>query len=110
MVVRVVGFRVRKYVLVTTLVDPVQYPAEALAELYRDRWAAELNIRSLKTTPGLDVLRGQSPDLVRKEIEGHFLVYNLIRGVMAAAARSTRQVPRKISFAGAGTAVRELAG
>ena len=39
--------------------------------------------------------------MVRKEIWGHFLVYNLIRGVMAEAARRHGLLPRELSFQGA---------
>ncbi|WP_161967309.1 IS4 family transposase [Fimbriiglobus ruber] len=108
-IVRRPGFRTRRHVVVTTLRDPVGYPPTALADLYRRRWTAELDLRALKVTLGMDVLRCQSPDLVRKEIGMHVLVYNLIRGVMAAAARAGRHAPRTISFAGAWSAIRGLA-
>jgi hypothetical protein len=49
----------------------------------------------------MDVLRCQSPAMVRKEVWGHFLVYNLIRGVMAEAARRHELPPRQLSFQGA---------
>jgi IS4 transposase len=39
------GFRTRRLVVVTTLLDPEQYPAEEIAALYRQRWQAELNLR-----------------------------------------------------------------
>jgi hypothetical protein len=42
------GFRVRQVTLVTTLLDAELYPLEALAELYRQRWQAELHLRDLK--------------------------------------------------------------
>lgn len=62
------GFRSRTLVLATTLLDPIEAPADAIRALYRDRWTAELNFRSLKTHLGMDILRSQSPDMVRKEI------------------------------------------
>ncbi len=43
------GFRVRVIVIATTLLDHVAYPLSELAELYRARWNAELDLRSLKT-------------------------------------------------------------
>src|SRR5205807_6227517 len=55
--VRVPGFRTKCYELVTTLRDAATYPARDLAELYRRRWQAELNLRSLKTTLQMDILR-----------------------------------------------------
>ncbi len=40
------GFRVRSYVLVTTLLDPQCFSAADLAGLYRARWQAELDLRA----------------------------------------------------------------
>ena len=99
--VRQRGFRTRRYVLVTTLRDRAAYPAEDLAALYRRRWQAELNLRSLKAILQMDILRGQSPGMVRKEVWGHLLAYNLVRGLMAQAARATGARPDEVSFKGA---------
>jgi hypothetical protein len=49
----------------------------------------------------MDVLRCKTPEMVRKEIWGHALVYNLVRGVMAEAASRRGVQPREISFQGA---------
>ena len=100
------GFRTRRLVLVTTLRDAAAYPAEALAELYRARWHAELDLRSLKVTLGMDVLRCRTPERVRTELWMHLLAYNLIRAVMARAAAEAGCAPRELSFAGAVQAVR----
>jgi hypothetical protein len=100
------GFRTRRLVVVTTLLDAAAYPAAALAALYRARWHAELDLRSLKGPLGMDVLRCQSPGMVRKEFWVHLLAYNLIRGVMAQAAHDLGCAPRELSFAGALQAVR----
>ena len=99
------GFRTRRLVVATTLADATAYPAQALAGLYRTRWHAELDLRSLKVTLGVDVLRCQSPELVRAEFWMHVLGYNLIRGVMADAAVGVRCAPRELSFAAAVQAV-----
>ncbi|QDV73645.1 IS4 family transposase [Botrimarina mediterranea] len=95
------GFRSKVLVLATTLLDAKRYPKEALAELYRARWNAELDLRSVKTTLQMDVLRCKTPELVRKEIWTHVLAYNLIRTVMAQAAIRHGAQPRIISFKGA---------
>jgi Transposase DDE domain len=100
------GFRTRRLVVATTLLDAGLYPAAALAALYRARWHAELDLRSLKVTLGMDVLRCHSPGMVRKEFWMHLLAYNLIRGVMARAAQDLGCEPRELSFAGALQAVR----
>ena len=70
----------------TTLLDPEQATKEDLASLYRARWNNELDLRSIKVTMQMDVLRCKTPELVRKEIWTHVLAYNLIRTVMAQAA------------------------
>lgn len=100
------GFRTRRVVVATTLCDARTYPAAALAELYRMRWHAELDLRSLKATLGMDVLRCRTPELVRTELWMHLLAYNLIRAVMARAAAPVGCAPRQLSFAGAVHAVR----
>jgi Transposase DDE domain len=95
------GFRTRVLVVVTTVTDPNQLSAEDIALLYRVRWLAELDLRSLKQTLQMDVLRCQTPEMVRKEVWAHLLGYNLIRGQMAAAAQQAGLVPFQLSFAGA---------
>ena len=80
---------------------PRRSRAQELAGLYRARWHAELDIRSIKQTMKMDVLRCKTPAMVRKEIWGHLLAYNLIRGVMAEAARRHGLLPRELSFQGA---------
>jgi hypothetical protein len=92
--------RVRTLVIVSTLLDPKTYPAGELASLFRQRWHAELDLRSLKTEMGMEMLRTKSPEMVRKEVAMHLLAYNLIRGIMAEAARAVAIKPRLISFAG----------
>jgi Transposase DDE domain/Insertion element 4 transposase N-terminal len=99
--VRQPGFRTKRLLLVTTLTDAEEVTGADLAELYRRRWQAELYLRSLKTTLQMDVLRGKSPAIVRKEIWAHLLVYNLVRTVMAQAAAAAPVRPDQISFTGA---------
>ncbi len=95
------GFRTKSIVVVTTLLDPKQTTKEDLAFLYRARWNNELDLRSIKTTMQMDILRGKSPELVHKEIWTHVLAYNLIRTIMAQAATNNGLDPRSISFKGA---------
>jgi Transposase DDE domain len=92
------GFRTRSIVVVTTILDPEQASREELASLYRARWNNELDLRSIKITLQMDMLRCKTPELVRKEIWTHVLAYNLIRTVMAQAADREGVAPRTISF------------
>ncbi len=92
------GYRTRLVVIATTLLDTARYSADDIAELYRLRWDAEINLRSLKTVMQMDVLRGKTPQMVHKEIWAHLLAYNLIRTVIAQAAQTHGKQPRHLSF------------
>jgi hypothetical protein len=98
--VRVVrrGFRVRSLVVATTLLDAEETTRDDLAQRDRARWNIELDWRSIKDVLQMDVLRCQTPELVRKEIGTHVLAYNLIHTVMAQAASWNGTSPRSISF------------
>jgi hypothetical protein len=92
------GFRVRQVTLVTSLLDAEAYLLTALADLYRGRWRVELDLRHLKVTLGMDVLRCATADGVRKEMTMYALVYNLVRVVMAEAGRRQGVPADRISF------------
>ncbi len=92
------GSRVREITLVTTLLDPERYPTTQIARLYRQRWQVEVDLRDLKITLGMDVLKGQKLDTVMKELHVFVLVYNLVRLVALRSARRQRVAPHRISF------------
>ncbi len=92
------GFRVRCLVIATTLLDADEYTKDDLAQAYRARWNEELDLRSIKITMQMDLLRCKTPELVRKEIWTHVLAYNLIRTIMAQTASQEGIAPRSISF------------
>jgi hypothetical protein len=94
------GFRTKEIIVVTTLLDPEATTKEDLASLYRSRWSQELDLRDIKITLQMDVLRCKTPELVRKEIWTHILAYNLIRTIMSQAASQHGLQPREISFKG----------
>lgn len=85
-------------IVVTTLIDAEVYPRTDISALYTRRWNIELDFRSIKTMMKMDILRCKTPDMVRKEIYVHLLVYNLIRALMARTAKSTGKTPRDVSF------------
>jgi hypothetical protein len=60
-------------VYVTTLMDAKEYGRHQLAELYAQRWTVELDLRSIKTNMGMEMLRCKSRDMVEKEIAIHYL-------------------------------------
>ena len=96
--IHIPGRRTRQVTLVTTLVDPKRYSARALARMYGLRWQAETDLRHLKQTLGLDVLRSQTVPGVVKELVAFVIIYNLVRRVMHQAARRQRVAPARISF------------
>ena len=61
----------------------------------------ETDLGHLKTTLGMDVLKCQTADGVRKEVAVFRLVYNLVRAVMLEAARRQGVEASRISFADA---------
>ena len=95
------GFRINELVVVTTLLDAEKYSKEEVADLFLQRWNIELDLRSIKDVLQMDVLRCQTPEMVEKEIWMHLLAYNLIRGVVARAAKAHDKLPRQVSFKGA---------
>jgi DDE family transposase len=94
------GFRPKSLVIVTTLFDAKEFSAEAIADLYRQRWQAELNLRSLKTVLTMEHLRCKTPHRVRNELYMHLLGYNLVRKAMALAAFDSGVCPWQVSFKG----------
>ena len=92
------GRRTRVVTLATTLLDPVRYPATALADLYGQRWQVETHLRHLKQTLHMDVLRCRTVDGVQKELTVYALVYNLVRLVMLEAARRQQVPVERVSF------------
>jgi hypothetical protein len=96
--VRVPCFRTRQVVVVTTLMDPKCYPKSAFMELYRRRWHAELFLRDIKTTMGMEELRCLTPAMVHRELSMHLLAYNLVRALMFEAARLYPIDPTRLSF------------
>jgi hypothetical protein len=106
--VNVPGFRTRFVHIVTTLTDGEVYSKESLGDLYRRRWQAELNLRSLKTHMGMRQLRCETPAMVRKEFATYLLAYNCIRRVASEAARTARVWPEKISFKNTMQAINEF--
>jgi len=90
--------KVAHQVLVTTMLDQRRVDKEELSALYARRWNIELDLRNLKTTTGMDVLRCQTPQMNEKQMWVHLLAYNAIRLLMAQAASHAGVDPRGLSF------------
>ena len=94
------GFRTQSFYLVTTLTDPDRHSAEQLSDIYFQRWDVELFLRDIKCTMGMDLLRCQSSEMIRKEILMNFIAYNCIRRIMYEAAKGIEVQVRLVSFKG----------
>ena len=92
------GMRSREVTVVTTLLDPLLYPKDAVAELYGIRWRVETHLRELKTTLRMERLKCRTEAGVRKELAAYCLAYNLVHAVMVRAAARQNTTPDRISF------------
>jgi hypothetical protein len=92
------GQRTRKITIATTLLDPVLYPKQKIAELYGVRWRVETHFAQLKTTLRMRKVKSKTAAGVLKELTVYALVYNLIHHVMLQAATVQRVQPHRMSF------------
>jgi hypothetical protein len=92
------GFRPQT--LLTSLLDPIQYPANELSGIYHERWELELGYGEIKTDmlKNKECIRSQLPGGVRQEIWGILLSYNLIRLEIERIANEAGVEPSRISF------------
>jgi hypothetical protein len=100
--------RVKQFNVVTTILDKA-IEGKQIGDLFERRWHGEVDIRSIKSTMQMDILRCRTPDMVHKEIWTHLLAYNLLRTIMAVAANENDIEPRQVSFKGAKQALTAFA-
>lgn len=106
--VRVIEYRIEgvewsedaHFRLMTTLLDPDEFPAEELAQLYQQRWEIETAFDELKThlRGARMCLRSKTPELVRQEFYGLMLAHFVVRGLMHEAALKANVDPDDLSF------------
>ena len=92
------GFRTKKFTVATTILENKMFTRSWIGSVYRSRWLVELDIRSIKVSLGMDVVRAKSPEMVRTEIWSCLLAYNLIRLKMLQSAALAGRMPRTLSF------------
>jgi len=92
------GYRTRSVTIVTTLLDSRRYPKGELAKLYHQRWQIETDLRHLKRTLGMHVLRSRTTAGVFKEMLVFVMAYNLVRLVMLRSAEQQGVALERISF------------
>jgi len=106
--IRCRGYRVRELTVVTTLLDPKAYPAEQILRAYLQRWRLEMGLDDLKTTLGMEALRGHSPNAVRQELYARLIAHNLVRWTMACATQEHSVDLERLSFKGTLDALRHF--
>jgi Transposase DDE domain len=100
--------RAERFQVVTTILG-ASIDGAQIGGLYERRWEGEVDMRSMKSTTQMDVLRCKAPEMVEKEIWAHLLAYNPLRTAMAVAAGANGLEPRPVSFKGAKPAVTAFA-
>jgi hypothetical protein len=87
-------------VLLTTITDPIQAPAEVLAEAYHQRWEHETGNKQLKThlRGPAKILRSRKPDTVRQEIYGYLLTHYAVSTLICRAATEAGIDPDRVKF------------
>ena len=103
MVVRAIRYQVKGFrpqTLLTSMLDPEQYPATEMAALYHERWEIEIGYDEAKThmLERQEALRSKKAEGVRQEIWGILLAYNLIRKEMLDVAHAAEVSPLRVSF------------
>ncbi len=91
----------QEYRVLSSLTEPLKYQYDELVELYQERWEIELGYREIKQTLLLSAhtLRSRKPEMVRQELWGVLLAYNLVRIAMIEAASEMEDVnPNRLSF------------
>jgi hypothetical protein len=98
------GFRRRR--LITSLLNPVRFPASELALLYHLRWDIETFYRDFKCGLSATYWHCQTPESFQRELLMHMIVCCLIRTAMLSACRQVGLSIGELSFARALTETR----
>ncbi len=92
-----------RYRLLTSVLDPVAFPAQTLAATYHERWEIETALDELKVHQWAHPrpLRSKRPREVVQEVYGLLLAHLAIRTLMHQAALRDGIDPDRLSFTGA---------
>ncbi|AQS38022.1 transposase family protein [Shewanella psychrophila] len=94
----------KEYSVLTSMIDPMRYPVADIADLYVHRWEIELGYREQKQymLGNRLTLRSRLPELVKQELWGILLTYNLVRYQMVKMCHQLKgdYLPYQLSFNG----------
>ncbi|WP_165745024.1 IS4 family transposase [Pseudoalteromonas sp. Z9A6] len=90
----------KQYQILTSMLDVMRYPSKEIADLYMHRWEIEIGYREIKQTMlhSNYILRSKRPDMIRQELWGLLIAYNIIRIAMREAAELLEVWPNQLSF------------
>jgi hypothetical protein len=93
-----VGGQPRQYL--TSLCDAHRFPAREIVAHYMQRWEIELGFREIKQgmLKNTTTLRSKLPELVRQEVWGILIAYNLLRYEIVQMADELQVAPQRLSF------------
>jgi hypothetical protein len=88
------------YRLVTTILDPVDAPADELAALYSERWEHETLLDEIKVHQQDNrlVLRSRTPQRVEQEVWGILALHRALRKLIHDTALTEGLDPDRLSF------------
>ena len=92
------GYRTEGFTVTTTIIDHRVYTAHWIGSVYQSRWLVELDIRAIKCSLGMDILRAKTPPMVRAELWSCLLAYNLTRLKLLQSGIDGSRDARSISF------------
>lgn len=98
LIIEQAGFRSKKFTVATTIMDRQLYTRRWITSLYRSRWLVELDIRAIKCSLGMDILRAKTPAMLKTELWSGLLAYNLLRMKMLQSCAANGRLPRTLSF------------
>jgi hypothetical protein len=84
-------------VLYTTITDEKIDKTEIILK-YISRWDIEICIREIKTLMDINVLRGKSPDILKKELIASLIAYNFVRNLISKSVEKTDFSPQRGIF------------
>lgn len=87
--------------ILTSMTDSMRYPAADIADLYSHRWEIELGYREMKSAllKNEFTLRSKKPEMIKQELWGLLLSYNIIRYQMVNMAKTLPGLhPIQLSF------------
>ena len=93
--------KIHDLVIVSTFLNANEVSRKEIGKLYGYRWSVEVDLLYIKEIMKMGILRCKTPEMMRKEMYIHILSYNIIRTIIAQAAKLNDKKPNKISFKGA---------